>query len=358
MKQLPQRLTLVSQTAAVLKEEIRSGAWTKWLPGEHELCAELRVSRVTLRGALARLQTEGWVRSGRGRHREIICVPSASKSAESREVVVLMPSPLEYTHSHPVVVWVDSLREQLAEAGYHLSVHVSRAAFSRKPARTLPALIERLHPAAWVLLLSTEQIQRVFEQRAGPCVIAGSRHAGVNLPSVDIDYHEACLHAVGQFVAKGHRRLVFLNLASGAAGDIESEAGFQDGVARSSPSGVQGNVVRHDGTAPDIVRRIEGLLRQPNPPTAFLVSWPAHVLTTMGYLMSRGLRLPQDVALISRDSDALLDHMYPSVTCYAINVKLYARKLSKVVLDLLRGEVVPATAHKIMPRFIKGQTSG
>ena len=355
MKQLPHKTSLVSQTATVLKDEIHSGAWKKWLPGEHELCAELHVSRVTLRAALKQLQREGWVKSSRGRRREIINAPSRRRPTKSHEVVLLTPSSLE--SSEPFAMfWIDSLREQLGSAGYHLNIHVRRAAYGRQPVRTLTTLIERLNPAAWVLCDSTAQIQHHFSGAGAPCVIAGSRHSGVSLPSVDVNYRAACHHAVGQFLAKGHVRLAFLNPASGLAGDWDSEMGFLEGAAQTRRPDVEARVVRHDNTMSGVCRELTALLRRPNPPTGFLVSLPMHVLTVMGFLMSRGLHFPREVALISRDDDSLLPHMYPAVARYAANPTFHARKLAKAVLALARGEVVAATEHKIIPRFIKGET--
>lgn len=52
MNRLPQKVSLVAQTASVILEEIESGRWIGSLPGEHELCAQLHVSRRTVRAAL------------------------------------------------------------------------------------------------------------------------------------------------------------------------------------------------------------------------------------------------------------------------------------------------------------------
>ena len=356
MKQLPHKTSLVSQTAAILREEILSGAWEKWLPGEHELCAELQVSRVTLRAALDQLRREGRVRSSRGKRREVVNAPKR-RASSSREVAVLMPASLETTEPF-TMFWIDSLREQLGAAGYHLGVHARRAAYSRHPARTLTTLMERVRPAAWVLCDSTAQIQHRFSASAVPCVIAGSRHSGVNLPSVDVNYRVACRHAVGQFLAKGHHRLVFINPASGLAGDLESEVGFLEGAAQTKRADLETRIIRHDSTTAGVCRELAALLRRPNPPTGFLVSLPTHVLTVMGYLMSHGHRFPRDVTLISRDSSSVLLHMYPGVARYEAKPAFHARKLSKAVLALVRGEVVAATEHKIIPQFIPGESLG
>src|SRR5205085_2774779 len=70
MKQLPQRLSLVAQTAGILREQITAGTW-EHLPGERELCARLRVSRPTLRLALEALRKEGLFHVAQGKRRQI-----------------------------------------------------------------------------------------------------------------------------------------------------------------------------------------------------------------------------------------------------------------------------------------------
>ena len=113
-----------------------------------------------------------------------------------------------------------------------------------------------------------------------------------------------------------------------------------------------------DGTVGGICARLDACFRQPTPPTALLVSRPPHVLTVLGHLMRRGLRLPHDVALISRDDDAFLEHVVPSVARYASNPSAFAQKLSKLVLEVASGGALVAADHRIMPHFVRGETFG
>jgi DNA-binding LacI/PurR family transcriptional regulator len=220
------------------------------------------------------------------------------------------------------------------------------------------ALTETIRPAAWVLYRSTFEMQRWFSANALPAVITGTHHEGIKLPSVDTDYRAVCRHAAGQFLARRQQRLVLLNPETGTGGELESEQGFNEAVSLSTTADVQAVVVRHNGTVRGICSQLDALLRMTPAPTALLVSRPVHVLTTLGYLLRRGVQLPRDMALISRDDDSFLEHVVPSVARYASDPSAFARKLSKVVLALVQGGVLSAADHRLMPRFVGGDTLG
>ena len=142
------------------------------------------------------------------------------------------------------------------------------------------------------------------------------------------------------------------------AGDLESEQGFSEGVSHSTRADVQGAVVRHDGTVAGICRQLDALFRRPAPPTALLVSRSLNVLTVMGHLMRSALRLPQDVALISRDHDPFLEKMVPSVARYHVSPQAMASRISSAVLEIVRTGLVSPANCQIMPEFIEGDTLG
>ena len=354
---LPQKSSLVAQTAAILKERIQSGEWHKWLPGEHELCAQLRVARMTLRGALRQLQRSGLVRARQGKRREIVARKRRALPGASGPVLLLTPVPL-YVLPHLHVFCANELREALEKVGFHFEIHAERGLYGHGCGAGLERLMEQLRPAGCVLLSSTEKMQSWFSRRRLPCVIWGSKHAGVELPSVDKAYRAICRHAVGLFLARGQRRLVLLNPESGAAGDLESEEGFWEGVAQHKQKDVEANVVRHRGTADDLCSALGVLFERRAPPSALLVSRAANVLTVMGCLMRRGLRLPEDVALISRDHEPFLEAVVPSVARYVVSPESMAHRISAAVLEMVQTGLVSAANYQIMPQFTPGDTLG
>jgi LacI family transcriptional regulator len=351
---IPKRISLASQVADAIRQGMAEGAWTEWLPGERDLCERLNVSRPTLRIALEKLQKEGWLKADSTRRRRILRPTRLTKKI-SNVVGLLTPTPL-YAVPPLTLFWIDALRDHLIEAGYRLEIHYGERFYREKPDKSLSALVQQTPAAGWVLWLTTARMQRWFAENNRPCLLMGSSHRGVDLPSLDLDQRGVCRHAVSQFLARGHQRIAFIIHAGGFAGDLESVEGVREAHAQFAPDAPPPEIVWHDNTPEGIVQRLNGLFRSKNPPTAFLVARSATVLTVLGYLLKRGLKFPQDALLISRDHDPFLEYMVPTVARYALNPSQYAKVASRIVIQLATGETLPQREIRLIPELIKGET--
>lgn len=350
---LPQRLSLAGQTARNLREAMEEGHWRGHLPGERELCARLQVSRGTVRAALEELQREGWLDVAERRRRRIKMKPSKQRVGTRRVIGVITPRPLLAMPTASVVM-VDELRDQLSRVGFSLEIHVSKACFAVQPARALEALTTRSPAAAWLLFGSLKPVQSWFLRSELPCLVLGSSMAGVALPSVDVDYRAACRHAGMLLRRRGHRSIAFIRFAGDYGGDLESEAGLREALR--GPAAPVLQVLRHNGTAQHVCSLLEQALRSPQPPTACLVAHPVHVLTVMMHLMRRGKRIPQDMAVVSRDDDAFLEHTIPLVARYTTSPASFARAVSKAARQLAEAGSLPPKAIRMMPELIQGDS--
>jgi DNA-binding LacI/PurR family transcriptional regulator len=351
--------SLVVQTFAILKDKICSADWVRLLPPERELCDWLVVSRGTLRKALACLEHEGLVRSRQGRRWEITGVrQKPARRVPPKHLALLTPFSLNVVAPFEIY-WIDSLREHLQHAGHRLEVFQRLDYRGWRSNKVLEELAGEVSPAGWVLRAAPANVQRWFSDRGLPCVIVGSRHGRVALPSVDRDLPAVCRHAAGRLVAKGHTRLVLLIPESGLAGDLACEESFRETAERIlRPHNGEVLIAHHDGRPESICLRLAAVMQRRPAPTGFLVTDTRYTLSALSYFLRQGLRVPKEVSLISRDSDHFLEYVVPTVARYAADPILFARKVSRVVLRLVEGGDVLPRDYRVMPRFVPGETLG
>jgi LacI family transcriptional regulator len=349
---VPAFKSLTAQVAHRIALEIDAGTWVDWLPGERALTETLRVSRKTIRKALAQLQRDGRIATLHGQgHR--ITAPVPPVPGATRSVGLLTLDPLENLRPF-TALWVDELRALLFENRLTLALFSGHRFFSTRADLELSRLVRQNPQSCWVLAHTDERIQQWFHARGVPCILAGSGHRGLLLPSVDLDYFAVCRHAVGVMTRHGHRRLAMLLRDSQRAGDLDSAAGFLDGAKSVGRADVEARVIRHPDTVESTLTALGRLFSRPSPPTALLIAHPAHYLTTVSFLAARGQRVPDDVSLISRDTESFLSYLTPTPARYSCSPRVYAKRLLPLVLRLTHGEAVPHGPQRIEPQFIRG----
>lgn len=353
MQAVPPRPSLITHSTDFLREALQRGEWEGFLPSERVLCTRMRISRPSLRAVLTQLEREGVVSAVENKKRRVLAMGTQKPgTVRSNLIVLLTPVPAQ---SMPpfVLFWVDALRELLAEAGCQLEVQASPHCYTAKPAGGLKKLTQRVHAAAWVLFRSTAAMQRWFVDQGMPVVVAGSCAPDLELPSVDIDYRATCRHAATMLRQKGHHRIALLLPDSTHGGDTESEHGFHEALAASDATP---SILRHRESAEQVVEHLEEALRRKPAPTALLVARSIHTLTVVTHLLRMGHKLPRDFAVVSRDDDAFLDHVVPRITRYAADPAKFARRLSRLVLELAQTGRTSTTPVRLMPDLKRGET--
>jgi len=349
---LPQRLSLVAQTAQSLREGIRAGHWRTHLPGERQLCAHFQVGRTTLRAALEELQHQRWLDVAHGKRRRIKMRPSRG-SVPKRVVGVLSPEG-NHALSSPALLVLDTLRRQFAAGNFEIALHASRACFSGNPSSALDELTSR-HPAmAWLIFGSKEPMQRWFIRRQLPCMVLGTCAPDIALPSLDLDHRATCRHAAGMLWRKGHRRIALVMPRNAFGGHLVSEAGVREALHGRSNAHLR--ILRHDDAPEHLRALLRQALRDPDPPTAWLVTNPKPATTVLTYLMHCGQRIPRDAAVISRDDDPFLHAVSPALARYVINFPSMARRIAHAIHQLAETGTLEPKPIRIIPKFVAGET--
>lgn len=354
MRRIPARHSLITQAADILREELKTGG--EFLPSERFLADQLKVSRPTLRAALAMLRRAKLIRVIPGQGSRIVHQPQAGATNHSSKIVgILSTEPTHLLPSTEIFV-IGELRRHLHQLGYQLEVFVDGRLRWRRPQSILKNLV-RQHPVCgWLLETQRLPVQRWFADQRLPSIVLGTCYENIHLSSIDVDFRAVTRHATGLLLRLGHRRIILLIRQSGLAGDMESERGFLEAFQSTAHAGVLPSVVYHNQTVEIIQDRLNSLFYSKNLPTAIIVSHSHDALTTLTCLTRMGFRIPKDVSLISRDDADFLAHVVPAMTRYIFNWGNFSRKVFRMITQITSTGQLTSQNVRMMPQFFKGET--
>lgn len=346
-------MTLATQAAESLRRAIAGHLWRDFLPSERRLCDLLQVSRPTVRAALRQLASEGRIAITQGRRIRLVTHPAPARLPRSRVVALVSHQPLSQL-AHTSFQGISEMRTQLARQGFRIDEFVCSGRTAATQIRRLETYLRQNRVLGCVLSSVSREVQQWLAAQKVPVLVLGSCHASVELPSLDVDYRAVCRHAAGIFRRHGHRQLAFLVPDLGIAGDLVSEAGFQEGASAPPGGGeVRATLVRHNGTPADLLARLGALFRSPSPPTALLVARPVHTIGVLAHLLRQGFRVPENLSLIARDHDPLYQDY---VAHYAFADGTLSHRLSRLVLQMAHRGHLSNAPELIFPRYVARDT--
>jgi len=347
------QITLHDQLVTALREGIDLARWEGHLPRESELCREFKVSRMTLRKALAQLAAEKWIAlGGRGNSHIILRRPRRKRRDVSAPRTVRVLTPFGFTsHNTSDFELLETLQERVSSAGYRIEIEVHRGIYQRFQASRLESLDAQLGTAAWVLYYTTAAIQRWFARCGRPTVVIGRVYENLPLSCVYPDTAAAVRHAVGRLHASGHRNMIYLieNLTS--LGDRIASKVIVEEAQR---LGAHARVVTYDHDPDSIRRTLLDLIAARPRPTAFVSGSPGVAITMLCHLLAAGVRIPAEAAVVTLWDDVNLDATFPTIARYRTDGKLMGRKVESLLAELLRHGAGKTRAIPVMPEFVPG----
>lgn len=348
------RVSVIDQTATVIRDGILNDEWRGWLPGERRLSKDLGVGRNSLRSALKILELEGMINIIHRQGVRIIGNTSKLTTKKSHVVGVLSPSPIETVYPRKIL-YIDALRDRLAKDGYILKYYDGNQYFKTGSEKAVQRLVEQEQCDCWMLVASNKAVQNWFSSNNISCLIAGSCHRGIDLPFVDVDYRALCRHAVVTLRRLGHRNIVYLTPPPLLAGDIRSETGFLEGIHECfGENPAAGSLLHLDSSFDHIVYVVNRLMKKRSRPTAILINNAFQYLTVFSALTQGGFRIPNEVSLICRGSEYFLRYLRPTPARYEQNPIMFAGKLYRNIKRLIHNPSIKPKSILLIPDFVEG----
>jgi len=358
MERLPKRTSLVAETVRALKEQIGSLSLSGMLPGEMRLKKRLGVGRDTLRRALKVLEEDGWITPARKAHQRRVNLhhPANRRRARRGPGPVTFLSPYEIV-DRIILLEMEELQKRLGEQGRSLRFLTGSSHQLNHPGRYLYRLVAENPSSAWILYAVGLQTQQWFEQKGLPSFIYGTPFPGIRIPYVANDWDSAAFHAGLQLLRNGHRVIGVLGFADPTPGTPLVEAALRRAMATISEP-AQMLVFRDDRTPDSVVESLKAIFSHPSRPTALVLNGSGQLLTSISWMLSRGISVPRDVSLICLPSDSWFQDLHPQVCHYENKPSVFSHHVAQRVMELVDTGRITGKCIDVRLDYIPGSTVG
>ena len=183
-----------------------------------------------------------------------------------------------------------------------------------------------------------------------PVVIVGQSGSYLDCPSVRLDNFEAAKAMVNYLISLGHRRIGCLAVPDHDVniGILRKEGYFaalnENNIGIDPSLLITGDFEYISGE-----RGAKALMEHPGgPPTAIYCITDRLAIATCGWLLRRGVKVPEDVSVVCIDDPGLLSFCYPAITTMSFDYQTTGMRAGQMVIDCIDGKK-PQPYEDVMP---------
>lgn len=278
-------------------------------------------------------------------------------SSRTDTIGLLVPRSAAVSLTDPFIAsMIQSLFEASAQQGYFVMLSMLTADME-------PGFYERIlrsRQVDGVIMFSSDiddPILPLLIKDGGPLVLIGRHPYFLYVTSVDVENREGAREAVAHLIGLGHRRVGVINgqlqmEAAQARRDGYKQALLEAGIGIDPHLMVEGF---YSETA--AFQAMLKLLDLPQPPTAVFAASDSMAIGALHAVRQRGLRVPEDIALIGYDDLPLAAYATPPLTSVHQPIGEMGAHAVRVLVEQIKGQS-PATSVRLPARLVVRESSG
>lgn len=349
------------QVRNLIINRILDGEWPVggMLPSEQHLCAQLQISRGTLRQALTEVERNGYVRREQGRGTFV-----TRGSVHQAPIDDLPGRTLAFVVPYVVDSFAPTLlmgvEHKAQELGYSILFHQVENNLT-KQAETLRRLVQM--DIAGIVLYPIDSIHldnailRLSEQQY-PLVVVDRYFRNLMTDYVIADNFGGALQATQHLIRLGHRRIGFLTTPEPAITMDHRQIGYQCALAEAGLPSTHEDVWKIESYPTVDVATLIPNLSSKDRPTAILAANDRLALALYKLCRRLRIRIPEDLALVGFGDFAISAHLETPLTTVALPTFEIGRKAAEVVVGRIRGHMVGPQQHILPTKLIVRASCG
>ncbi|OGV58641.1 MAG: hypothetical protein A2X45_22620 [Lentisphaerae bacterium GWF2_50_93] len=324
------------------------------IPSENELVALTGTSRVTVRDAISKLVTKGYLKRIQGKGTMVIKSGSQPRQSSVKSIYIITVS------SHAVDLFGNGIL-----AGVHDALSDGEFSVFLKnipSASDFNAYVEKeIHPENCRGIILSGDLSRKIHVEAVrkkniPCVSVGIPADGADIPYVEVNHEHGIRMAVDELISKGHKRIAFFDYTldwGHSPSILAREQGYRNALSAAGIRLDPDLIVRYNVHGPAGREQAIRLIKRELSYSAAVIVGYGFVTDYVMEITAYGLSIPKDLAIINYRGYANFDDKTGLfITC----VVQPLHEMGSAAVDLLLGRGRAGGAVYFEPSFIRGQT--
>ncbi|MBN2191010.1 MAG: GntR family transcriptional regulator [Candidatus Aureabacteria bacterium] len=328
------RFFLHRQFMETLKNDLVEGRYkpTEMIPSERVLVEKYKISRSTVRKALAQLISEGWLYSAPGTGtfvsenfpKEDSFVRPKSKSVAC--VLKTANSPLDSPYYSKIF---RSMQDKAAISGYHLSFY----SFVKESRAELVKVIRdrKLDGVIIIGYMGQNIILDVYRNKI-PMVLVDNQLDKKGVTTIVPDNYEGAFQATKYLIDLGHKTIWFMGGNRKDYAVAERFNGYRDALKQSGIAFRDEYYVKSHYRVNDGYNSMDRILRSGKIPSAVLCINDESAVGALKAIREKSsLRVPEDMSVIGFDDIDWVAHTNPPLT----TVRIQKEEMGRMAIEFL-----------------------
>jgi DNA-binding LacI/PurR family transcriptional regulator len=181
-----------------------------------------------------------------------------------------------------------------------------------------------------------------------PAVLIGRNPYYPELHWVDVDNFHSAVEAVTYLIQKGRRRIATLAMPSDGSAGTQRRDGYTRALLDYDLPIDRALITEMSPSGDDGVAAIKRLLSLPEPPDAIFAASDGMALRAMEVIHARGLRIPEDIAVIGFDDQPNARKADPPLTTVHQPMRQMGVCATELLLQVIEGQV-SEPQHIVLP---------
>ena len=240
------------------------------------------------------------------------------------------------------------VQEVASKAGYNIIIAQSNESYETEVANAKIMLLNQVEGLIISLTKETRNFDHltIFQRKEIPLVFFNRICEDMKVPKVVVDDYDGSFRAVEHLINIGKKRIAHLAGPDNLSISRRRLNGYLAALRKYDIPIDQEIIIPYDLKTEKVKIYMNYLLSLPNPPDSLFAINDPTAIEAIQLIKSKGLRIPEDFAVVGFSNDQISELMDPSLTTVSQPVLKIGETAAELILQLIKAEL-PITSGMI-----------